>query len=196
MNDEFSKRKIKSILSSLDKVIEGNDWTQSNFLSVIGKKLREVREEFLDSVSGSTEEKTKLSAHLANRLALRSGQQELYILLYSSDGANIQSWERIVANLPRQMISRPIYADENDVKSIIKTKEHKVNESYVSIYVNQTDILSLPADKAPVDKLGKPLLTIKDKSINLENLNYFVHSTGTYRYARGRLVKNLVVESD
>ena len=196
MKDELSKQKIDAILTALDKVIDGNAWDESAFLRVIGKKLREARDEFVEQVNSSGEDKSKITSHLANRIALRTGQQEISILLYSSDGANLQSWERIVANLPRQMISRPIYANEDDVKAAIRVKENKLNEAYVSSYVSQTDILQMPADKAPIDKLGKPLLTLKDKSISLDNINYFVHSSGTYRLARGRLVKNLIVEAE
>lgn len=63
-------------------------------------------------------------------------------------------------------------------------------KAYVAIYISQSDILHLSADKAPVDKLGKPLLTLKDKSISLENISRFVHVSGVYRYSNGRLIKN------
>ena len=88
------------------------------------------------------------------------------------------------------MISRPIYADEEDVKAVLKTKENKQNEAYVAIYINQSDILPLPPDKASVDKLGKVLLSLKDKTLNLDNISRFVHLSGVYRYANGRLIKN------
>ena len=78
---------------------------------------------------------------------------------------------------------------EADVKALLKTKENKQNESYVAIYINQSDILPLSSDKAPVDKLGKILLSLKDKTLNLDNISRFVHSTGVYKYERGRLIK-------
>jgi intracellular multiplication protein IcmQ len=194
--DELAKQKIDKVLKALDKVIEGHTWDESNFLKVLGKKLRTVREEFAEKANSFGQDKSKITSHLANRVALRSGQQEIFIALYSSDGGNIQSWERIVSNLPRQIVSRPIYVDENDLKAVIKTKENRVNEAYVACYVNQADILEMPIDKAPVDKLGKPLLTLKDKSVSLDNMNCFVHSSGVYRYVHGRLVKNLAVNAD
>lgn len=39
------------------------------------------------------------------------------------------------------MISRPIYAEEEQVKALLKTKENKQNEAYVAIYINSTDII-------------------------------------------------------
>ena len=194
MKDELSEQQTDAILKALDDAIEQGPWDDSNFLKVIGKNLREIREGFLNRLNVSGQEKSKITAHLANRVALRSGQQEIFIALYSSDGANIQSWERILMNLPRQMISRPIYADEEDIKALIRTKQNKINEAYVSMYISQADILPLQADKIPLDRLGKPLLTLKDKSLSLDNINCFVHKSGSYQYNQGKLVKNPVVE--
>jgi intracellular multiplication protein IcmQ len=190
MKDQLSDEQNEAILKALNDAIEKGPWEQSTFLRVIGKNLIEIRDDFLKQLGAGSQSQLKAESHLANRIALRSGQQEVFVSLYSSDGTNIQSWERIVSNLPRQMISRPIYADEEDVKAVLKTKENKQNEAYVAIYINQSDILPLAQDKASVDKLGKVLLSLKDKSLNLDNISRFVHLSGVYRYASGHLVKN------
>lgn len=186
--DDLSKKKINAALEILDDLIDNEAWDESNFIRAIGKSLREIREEFVNEAQLG-HEKIKVTSHIANRIALRSGQQQIYIALYSSEGSNLASWERILNNLPRQVISRPVYADENDIKAIIKTKENKMNEAYVAIYINQADILPVAADKAPVDKLGKSLLSLKDKTLNLDNVSFFVHETGIYHYTDGHLVK-------
>jgi len=191
MKDQLSDEQNEAILKALNDAIEKGPWEQSNFLKVIGKNLTEIRDNFLNQLGASSQAQLKAESHLANRIALRSGQQEIYISLYSSDGANLQSWERIVANLPRQMISRPIYADEENLKAILKTKENKQNEAYVAIYINQSDILSLGIDKTAIDKLGKTLLNLKDKTLNLDNISRFVHASGIYRFSHGRLLKNV-----
>lgn len=189
MKDRLSDEQNETILKALNEAIEKGPWDSTNFLKVVGKNLIEIREDFLNQLGASSQAQLKAESHLANRIALRSGQQEIYISLYSADGINIQSWEKIIANLPRQMISRPIYADEADVKALLKTKENKQNEGYVAIYINQSDILPLSSDKAPIDKLGKILLSLKDKTLNLDNISRFVHITGVYKYERGRLTK-------
>jgi len=196
MKDELSENQTDAILKALDSAIEQGPWEESNFLRVIGKNLREIRDNFTNQLSSPGHEKSKVADHLANRMALRSGQQEIFIALYSSDGSNIVSWERILGNLPKQMISRPIYANEKDVQDIIKTKENKINEAYVSIYVSPTAILPMSVDKTPLDKLGKALLSIKDKSLSLENINLFVHQSGNYKYSHGRLNKTMANESE
>ena len=188
MKDELSDQQNEDILKALNEAIEKGPWDKSNFLKVIGKNLVEIRDGFLSQLGSRSRMQLKAESNLANRVALRSGQREVYVSLYSADGSNMQSWERIVANLPRQMISRPIYADEEDIKAALKAKENKPNEAYVAIYIHQTDILPLSPDKASVDKLGKALLSLKDKTLNLDNISRFVHITGVYRYEQGRLV--------
>ncbi len=187
MKDELSKQQSDDILKALDEAIEEGPWEASNFLRVIGKNLHEIRDVFAAESNTTPGETSGIVSHLANRIALRSGQQEVFVALYSSDGSNVSSWERILMNLPKQMISRPIYADEEDIKALIRTKLNKINEAYVSMYINQSDILFLSPDKTPVDKLGKPLLSLKNKSLNLDNINRFIHQSGTYHYAHARL---------
>ncbi|MGL6030225.1 MAG: Dot/Icm secretion system protein IcmQ [Legionella sp.] len=190
MNDKLSDKQNNAILNALNDAIAQGPWEQSAFLKVIGKNLLEIREDFLNQLGASGHAQLKAESHLANRIALRSGQQEIYVSLYSMDGSNLQSWEKIIANLPRQMISRPIYADEEEVKAALKMKENKQNEGYVAIYINQSDILSLGPDKLSVDKQGRPLLSLKDKTLYVDNISRFVHISGIYQLAKGRLVKN------
>lgn len=188
MKNQLSDKQNQDMLKALNEAIENGPWDKSSFLKVIGKNLMEIRDEFLSKIESQNRTQLTTESNLANRVALRSGQREVYVSLYSADGANLVSWERIVANLPRQVISRPIYADEEDIKTVLKTKEFKQNEAYVAIFIHQNDILPLPPEKASVDKLGKVLLSLKGNALNLENISRFVHLTGVYRYEKGRLV--------
>ena len=196
MKDQLSEQQAEAILQALDDAIEKGPWEESAFLKVIGKNLREIRDKFAMQLNLPAQQEVETATHLANQAALRSDQQEIFIALYSTNGGNMLTWERIIANLPKQMISRPIYANEKDVKDIIKTKVNKTNEAYVSMYVNQTDILFTEAEKTPKDKLGKALLSLKNKSLILDNVNRFVHESGVYKLTHARLVKNVVQEDD
>jgi intracellular multiplication protein IcmQ len=187
MKDELTKEQTDAILKALDDAIDGGPWEESNFLKVIGKNLREIRERFVSQLDFP--DRGKGGVNLANRIALRSGQQEIFIALYSVDGNNVHSWERILANLPKQMIARAIYAEEKSAQDMIKSKENKVNEAYVSIFVSKENILPSSPDKLQVDKLGNPILSLKDKALSLDNINHFVHVTGRYKYHVGRLTK-------
>ena len=190
MNKEtFTEEHNEAILKALDYVIQNGPWDKSNFLRSMGNRLIGIRDNFAKKINVRSKTQIQADADLANRLALRSSQQEIFVSLYSSDGTNLQSWERIIANLPRQMISRPIYANEDQVKALIKSKENKQNEAYVVIYINKTDIIPIHPDKVLQDKLGNTLLSLKDRSLDVENISRFVHISGVYQYKRGRLIK-------
>ncbi|WP_131781032.1 Dot/Icm secretion system protein IcmQ [Legionella gresilensis] len=181
---------VKAILQVLEDTIKGGPWDTSNFLKVIGKTLQDYHNELTKLYNESNELKAKSNQLLGRET--NPNQQEVFISLYTSDGSNIQAWERIILNLPRQMISRPIYANEEDVKNLIKSKENKLNEGYIAIFVDKNSILNLPPDKMPQDRFGKQLLTLRDRSLDLNNIHYFVHLSGTYRYQRGRLLMSNV----
>ncbi|MDI9817878.1 MULTISPECIES: Dot/Icm secretion system protein IcmQ [unclassified Legionella] len=195
MKDELTSQQVEAILKALDEAIETGPWDESNFLRVIGKNLREIRDNFVSQSGSQGREKIQTESNLANRVALRTGQQEVFIGLYSTEGNSLQAWERILANLPRQIISRPIYSSEEDVKNLIKSKENKLNEAYVAAYINQSDILPMTPEKMPSDRFGRPLLSLKDRALNIENISRFVHLTGVYQYRKGRLIKNSQTES-
>ena len=188
MKDDITDEQIEAIKKALDEAITTGPWEESNFLRVVGKNLREIRDNFVNQLHLNQDELTTQSTQM-NRVTLQPGQQEVYIALYSSEGSSLPAWERIINNLPRHLISRPIYADEQAVQYFIKSKENRVNEAYLVVYINQSDILAVPEEKILKDKFGKPLLTLKDRSVSLENIVRFIHLSGTYQFAKGRLTK-------
>ena len=195
MKDQISETQTNAILKALDDALANGPWDESNFLRVIGKNIQEIRDNLANEIEKNSKGSTRFSSKQDAYQPERSGQREVYIALYSSDGVHMQSWERILVNLPRQIISRPIYSDEEHVKTLIKSKENKLNEAYVVIYVNESDVLTVSPDKIPLDKFGKPLMALKDRSLNMENIIRFVHLSGVYSYSKGHLVKNTSPEA-
>lgn len=187
--DEKIKKIAKDFLLALDRAIEGGSWDETNFVLIIGKKLRQMRDNLAEKVDKFEDNSESSLGFLSSKLAMENSLVEVFVGLYSIEGVKLQSWEKIVANLRRQIVSRPVYASKDEIVSIIKSKEKKINEAYVSIFVKKEDILQLREDKRPVDKLGQTMLVLKDDAIALENINFFVHMSVSYRYFRGRLVK-------
>ena len=183
----LSTEQVAEFVKILDSLIASASWDESSFYRAMGNKLRIIRDN-VNNLYNADSSQNKLSSHMVNRVALRKEQQEVFIGLYSSDGTNLFSWEQILSNLPGQIIARPIYAEEEQIKNIIKSKTNITNEAYVSIYVNQNSFVSLNADKMPIDKLGQKMLILKNNSINLEYINFFVHMFKRYQYLKGRLV--------
>ena len=96
--------------------------------------------------------------------------------------------ERVILNLSSHLTSRPIYTNEDDVKSLIRSKPNPVNDSYVSFYINPEDIIPQPPEKTLTDKLGKPIIILKHHAISLHNLDSFVHQTGVYSWKNNHLI--------
>ncbi len=186
MKDELSQYQIDEILKILDDMLEKGPWEESNFLKLIGKNISNIRSDFLKHIELSDMESLqKISKQPSNN---NTEQQEIYISLYSSLGDKLISWERILLNLPRQTVSRPIYENEEDVKAAIRSRGNSVNEAYVAVQINKNAILMVDQDKTPVDKLGKPLLTLKDNAISLDKVHYFTHLSHRYEWSGGKLI--------
>lgn len=194
MKDDLTEEQSNSILESLDKALANGPWDDSNFLRVIGKNLKQIRDNFANEITAVKEERASALSSLTNSVTQHKDQQEVYVSLYTTGGSVLQTWERVIANLPKQIISRPVYANEGDVQQLIKSKENKINEAYVAIFINQSNLLNVSADRIPMDRFGKPLLTLKDKAIDLTNISRFVHSSGEYTLVKGRLVKKSSTE--
>ncbi len=191
MTEKLTKDQKAEILQALDEALDKAPWSSSTFLSLIGKKLQKIRDEVAESMDNSDDETngrpSKLSQQeTANRFAK---MKKLYVSLYAIDGSNLQSWERILQHLPNQIISRPVYENEEDAIASIRSKSNRINEAYAVIYVDPQYILPQSVEKISVDRLGKPLLALKDKAINLDNVDVFVHQSGTHRFVSGRLIK-------
>lgn len=189
MKNELTKEQCAGIITALNEAIEQGPWDKSNFLTAIGKNLQTIRDDFIAYTAAVQTPVAKPVAEPPKPTLRHTNQREVFVSLYSSNGIVLRSWEQILVNLPHQMISRPIYADEGKLQALIKTKENKLNEAYVAIYVDEGDILPLSAEKTPVDKLGTGLLSLKDKSLKLENIIRFIHLSDVYLFLRGRLVK-------
>lgn len=190
MTEKVAPEKLEAILKSLDEAIAEGPWEASNFLRIIGKHLQDIR----DGLAGhlhhdeDDEEAQRKVAELLNPID-RTGKREVFVSLYTSDGSNLAAWERIIANLPRQMTSRAIYASEEDAASAARSRENRTNEGYLAIYIDEMDILTVSPEKAIFDRRGKPLLGLKDRAIKLENITRFVHENDIYAWRFGRLVK-------
>lgn len=181
--------KAKKMLHTLNDILELGSWKEGAVVAMVEKRIRTLRDELTGQINRYEETALTSTEYLAHRAHLSASHKLVYVSLYSLEGVSLTSWEKIINNLPRQVVSRPVYASEEDVQNIIKTKEKKINEAYAVFYVEAASILDLQPNKAMIDKLGKPILTLKDNAIELENIEYFVHMSGKYQFSGGHLIK-------
>jgi len=189
-NNKLTDEQIAAARAALNEALDQGPWEVSNFLGLIGKKLQKIRDDFEISINNIDLQATQSARDFADKTLLRRSEMtKIFVSLYATDGSNVQSWERIIATLPTQSISRAVYANEEDVAEVIRSKPNPLNEAYVMLYVNPTDILVQPQEKIATDRLGKSLMALKDRAIALENIVTLTHQNHVYDYVQGRLVK-------
>jgi intracellular multiplication protein IcmQ len=187
MSDLPDKEQSTKILSALDEALSEGPWSETTFLNLIGKKLQTIRNEFADSLEDNDGHAIALDKIIQTKADKRAQLQKVFVSLYAIDGRSLAAWERILEHLPEQITSRPVYETEEDVIESMRSKTNRVNEAYAIVYIDPQCILNLDKDKIAVDKLGKPLLTLKNRAIQLDHIEELVHETGQYQYVHGRL---------
>lgn len=186
--DDETKYNLE-LIRALDQMIADGNWEGGLFFQAAGKKLRALSAELKAELQLAEEEQPS-ATDIVDYVKQKSGLLEIYISVYCIEGRNIKKWEIVLANLPRQVISRPVYKREKDIKETIHTKENPINDAYVVAYVTEMDILK-PSfrDKALVDRFGHELLRLKDNALKSENITKLIHLTGEYVYRKGMLTK-------
>lgn len=186
--DDETKYNLE-LIRALDQMIADGNWEGGLFFQAAGKKLRALSAELKAELQLAEEEQPS-ATDIVDYVKQKSGLLEIYISVYCIEGRNIKKWEIVLANLPRQVVSRPVYKREKDIKETIHTKENPINDAYVVAYVTEMDILK-PSfrDKALVDRFGHELLRLKDNALKPENITKLIHLTGEYVYRKGMLTK-------
>lgn len=183
---------IKQLLEAFDKTISSKVWRKSLFLSAILTKIKELRAKVINllaSYEGKQASQGEISQSNSNQKD-NPHIKPVYIYLYNVDGDNLRKWEKLLVNIDKQAITRPIYSHKEDVLKVIQANKSlsRKNEAYIIAQLNEQDILYNDNNKASCDKLGHELISIKDKALNASHVQCFCHVSGSYRFLNGKLV--------
>lgn len=192
------RKTAREMLRALDSTIEKGPWDKSIFLGTIGKKLKDIRINFKNRLrfldpgfEESNTEEVSTSSPATNVTAAipqpTEDQVEAYVSLYNLDGKNMSKWEKILLSLDRQIVTRPIYATEQAARASIRAKTTRQNDAYAAFYLAKADIIPPKDGKAPLDRLGNPLLILKDTALKLSNITRFCHESGVYLFRNNSL---------
>jgi intracellular multiplication protein IcmQ len=187
------RQTAKDVLKALDNTIETGPWGKSVFLGAIGKKLKEIRFNFknrLRFLDPGFEElgeeqnllkKEVLSIENNSEPAKKTDhQEEVFVSLYNADGINLEKWTKLLLSLDQQVVTRPVYGSENDIRNVLRTKTNSKNDAYAIFYVNKSDIIAPRDGKPPTDRTGNTLLILKNNALKKENFIHFCHESGIY----------------
>lgn len=192
MTEEIDyEKEAKKLLTALDDAIATGPWDKSVFLKAIGKKLREIRHDYKTKLGLKTEQELEAERHAqqVTTHASRSNQQCVYISLYNADGTNMEKWEKLLLAIERQIITRPVYRVETEIRALIRSKQNKRNEAYISVWIDKDKVLEPQHTKKVTDKLGHELMSLKDGAIKMDNIESFYHESGQYEVQKKSLVR-------
>lgn len=184
MKTTLSAEQVKKIQEAIKKFLAGEFFDRAPFLKIFRQQLQVLSDKFDNTAQEifSSESLVSKENNFANR-------QLVYISVYSAEGKNMDAWHRVLLNLPKQYVSRPIYAKEEDAQYAARNKGLLTNEGYVAIWVEKSSIMSKDDQLFDLkDKFDHALVTLKDKAIDIKNINYFWVNSSQYILKNGRLV--------
>lgn len=189
MSRETQEKSGVELIRELDKLIAEGQWDGSIFYQTVGKKLRDFSEQVKKDLN-IDDTLPVTPTDILESLKQKSGLIEVYISVYCTEGRNINKWESVLSTLPKQIVSRPIYKRQKDIKGLIDAKENPVNDAYVFAYVTDMDILK-PSfhEKMLLDRFGHELVRLKENALKLDNITKFVHLTGEYAFIKNKLTR-------
>ncbi len=182
--------KIKQEEAEYKKLLELNEhkgWTVSNVMKVYHKRFLKV----LDAAKKVYELGQE---YLSSKVDIKSiqdrpGYKKLYVVLFQVDGSNMLRWEVLLKSIKSITSGRPIF-EEEEAARVASTRTGNSKTGYVSIWVNEMNIIDTPATLALKDVNGYKIVTLRQNSLNPANIIYFVHGTDViYDYVNYKLIR-------
>lgn len=179
MSSDENKKKIKSIIAVLQDLYSNKNWNASLPLKVLKKRVGAYIAQ-LEHEAENNAPSYSQSKHIETVLPV--GYLKIYIMLHQNSGENLKSWNSCLLSLTSSVLGRAVYASEHEAVKALSYKEDKAKDGYAELWVPEDVIIKLPAEKSLFDRDGQKILSLKQKSIKVENIKYFFHALG-YKYA-------------
>lgn len=175
----------RKLVDVLDELLTAGNWEASLFLKAAGKQIRSLRDRAQQLLIEVTNETV---AEQNNKVLEKADHIKVCVSLYQNDGNNLAKWYQAVKALTEHSVSRPVYRDEEHVKTMIRSKADAQPEGYVVAFIKESDVLRMPFGKTSLDRFGNELLCLRPNAIKLENIIEFVHCQQSYSLQENGLV--------
>lgn len=185
-DDESYAQLCKVTLEIIDKVLKSGNWEDSLFLHNTVKPLKKLREEIqhlLQRIEGGNE------LYDLDLPQLSEDSVKLYISIFQNDGHNMRKWELQLRSITSHLMGRPVYRNEEDVKSAIRLRFVQASEAYIVVGVKKALIQSNSHLPARQDRNGSELVALKPNAVTPENILEFVHMNKRYYFVKTKLVE-------
>lgn len=173
----------QDVIAICDSILNAGDWNHSPFLRQVISPVVETKQSMLDALSEDNNSSEEVEA-----VVYSQDMQEIFIAVYQADGHNIGQWAVVLRSLPSFVLGRPIYENEDNAISFIRSKEDRYKEAYVKVMVSKKAIMD---DMGAVrcDRIGQQLLSINQGALLVENIVSFHHLGAKYKFNGKDLVK-------
>jgi hypothetical protein len=169
----------------LDKLMGRVDWDDSALLKFYLERIQTLRNEQSDFHERLIKDqayriaKQQLTEAKGNFKLNELNSLVLYVPLSQSDGSSLTAWEKLLVQLPSFANDQAIYQEEKYIRKFISTQKNIENEAYVSVRVAKEHLVVHPSQEEK-DSLGQPLVCVKEDSILVSNVLFFVHANAAY----------------
>ncbi|NQY41758.1 MAG: Dot/Icm secretion system protein IcmQ [Legionellales bacterium] len=187
MKLEQNFAKNNDIISAFDKAITNHVWNKHALLKKYKDKLQYLKDTFVKEID--------IENYMANENGYRdkkeinrTGQLKVFISLYNPDGGDLDKWSQIIHGIVENVISRPVYRVEDDIKSAITSQNKQENEGYVIVYVNNIDLIDNSKSNESQDSLGNELSFLRKNCIKKDNIVEFVYDSQHYVIKEKKLI--------
>ncbi|NBX84538.1 MAG: Dot/Icm secretion system protein IcmQ [Gammaproteobacteria bacterium] len=180
---KLTLEEVQKVQDIMNQLLAEKDWEQATYLKILREELQKIYTTFNElagQVYSQVSEEAQAQAQLLN--FDKTDYKLVYISVYSSEGVNLDAWQRIIINLPKQFITRAIYENEYDVQDAIKMAPIFANAAYVAIWVEKNLILSSEDFPPQFDKLGNQLINLRDRAVQLNKIDFFWNNMSKYRW--------------
>ncbi len=176
------------LVSAIDRTLEQGQWEGGLFFKNIRKRLESLRD-FVQQELVDTQALHLFANSYSARLEAEKrklGYDVVYIAIYQANGEFLEKWVNPIKALTERSVSRPVYQSEAHVAELIRAKRSR-NDGYVAVWVKPTDILNRQNFSAK-DRLGHPVLALKDGSVRPENIIEFVYDNRRFNLKESQLI--------
>ena len=175
----------KSVVTSVDNILGRADYEESLFLRNAIRPLKRIREQAADLLE-QCDKQQESEGHKTP--ILEKDMAPVYIHLFQSQGHDLESWAQLLRSLGRYVLGRPVYKQEDDVKSVIRAKMSSEQEGYVKVAV-PASLLEISDKASPrSDRFGNALVTLPAGIIDTQHILEFVHGNKRYHFVKGGLI--------
>lgn len=176
----------QEMLASIEHIETAGDWQESLYLRNLVKPYVKLKASLIEVINTLTAQLNQSTS--PEQYELAEGQRWIYISLFQNQGHSLAQWTLQLKSIDRYLQGRPIYAEEAEVISFVRSHRSTINHAYVVAWINEDQLDQDPYAVPRYDRCGHTLLTLKGGAVKPAHIVTFVHMNQFYHFQDGQLI--------